>query len=74
MIKMAELTEHFENITFLMNMIENELGELMTLPEAEHHAKRALLLTKHVKWAVRDSEKLNLGEIRAELEELEAKK
>lgn len=54
-------------IVTLMNMIERELNELDVVAAA-----RIRFMVKHVKWAVRDGENIDLDAIRKKLDELDS--
>lgn len=53
-------------VVALMNMIERELEEV----EPSVSAARIRLMVKHVKWAARDGETIDLDAIRKELDML----
>ena len=73
MMTQEVLLDQKEKIVALMNAIESELSELIVMPEAEAHTKRAWIMVKHVKWAVRDGEKIDLEAIREEVNDIEDK-
>lgn len=54
----------------ILNQLERELTDLALVPGAEADTRRALLLTKHVKWAIRDGEQIDMDKISEELRSL----
>lgn len=62
-----------ENLTWLAATLEKEISKLYDVDGIHHQPDGALLLAKHLKWAIRDGAEVDLKKICAELNAIGSK-